>query len=121
MSDTDKLFRIRHTLAHLLAAAVLEIWPNAKPTLGPSIENCFYYDFEFSVPISDKDLPKIENKMREILKAWVTFSEIKVTTNEAREIFSSNPYKLELIEEIAAKGEKITLYYSGPKDSVPSV
>jgi len=121
MSDTDKLFRIRHTLAHLLAAAVLEIWPNAKPTLGPAIENGFYYDFEFSVPISDKDLPKIENKMREILKAWVTFSEIKVTTNEAREIFSSNPYKLELIEEIAAKGEKITLYYSGPKDSVPSV
>jgi threonyl-tRNA synthetase len=53
-------------LAHLLAAAVLELWPDTKNTIGPAVENGFYYDFEFASPISEKDFPKIEQKMREI-------------------------------------------------------
>ena len=121
MKTDDKLAHIRHSLAHLLAAAVLELYPNTKPTLGPAIENGFYYDFEFGTPISDKDLPSIEKKMREILKTWETFHGIEVSANEARDIFSDNPYKTELINEIASRNEKITLYYSGPKKNIPSV
>ena len=121
MKTDDKLAHIRHSLAHLLAAAVLELYPNTKPTLGPAIENGFYYDFEFGTPISDKDLPSIEKKMREILKTWETFHGIEVSANEARDIFSDNPYKTELINEIASRNEKITLYYSGPKSGIPSL
>ncbi len=132
MSDTDKLSHIRHSLAHLLAAAVLEFWPDAKNTIGPAIDNGFYYDFDFKTRmdadkdadgrgygISDKDLQKIENKMREILKSWETFQEIEVSAEEAKKVFTGNPYKLELINELAEKGERITLYYSGPKSGLP--
>jgi len=123
---------IRHSLAHLLAAGVLEIWPEAKPTIGPAIDNGFYYDFDMgnadqtqtdadlTRKISDKDLTKIENKMREILKSWETFKEIEVSADEAKKFFAENPYKLELINELAEKGEKITLYYSGPQSGIPS-
>src|SRR3989338_6194091 len=113
MSETEKLAHVRHSLAHLIAAAVLQFQPNAKNTIGPAIDNGFYYDFEFSEPISDKELPKIEKKMREILKSWDTFSHKEVSEKEAREFFKDNPYKLELIEEIVAKKEKITLYTCG--------
>jgi threonyl-tRNA synthetase len=58
---------IRHSLAHLLAAAVLKLYPDAKPTLGPAIDTGFYYDFEFPSPISDEDLPRIEAEMKKIL------------------------------------------------------
>jgi threonyl-tRNA synthetase len=106
---------IRHSFAHLLAAAVEELYPGAKNTIGPAIDNGFYYDFEFpkgSAP-GDKDFAKIENKMREILKTWKGFAGAEVSKIEAEEIFAGNPYKIELIEEIVKKGEKITLYTSG--------
>lgn len=104
---------IRHSLAHLLAAAVKELYPEAKPTIGPAIENGFYYDFEFPTPINEKDLEKIEKKMKEILPTWTSFEGREVSPDEAREYFKNNPYKLELIDELAEKGEKITLYTSG--------
>ncbi|MFA6585783.1 MAG: threonine--tRNA ligase [Candidatus Paceibacterota bacterium] len=113
MSETDKLHNLRHSLAHLLAAAVLEMYPDTKNTIGPSIEDGFYYDFEFKEPISDKDLPKIEKKMKEILKSWKQFEGIEKTEKEAKEYFSKNEYKLELIDEITGKGEKITFYTCG--------
>ena len=115
----SKLEHIRHSLAHLLAAAVLKLYPKTKNTIGPAIENGFYYDFDFSSPISDKDLPKIEKKMRQILKTWETFAEIKITHSEAKKIYSGNPYKLELISELESEKESITLYYSGPKEKIP--
>jgi threonyl-tRNA synthetase len=111
--NDEKLEHIRHSLAHLLAAAVLELWPETKNTIGPAIENGFYYDFEFKEPISEKDFPKIEQRMRELLKTWDEFHHKEVSEKEAREHFKDNPYKLELIEEIKEKGEKITLYTSG--------
>lgn len=104
---------IRHSLAHLLAAAVLDLYPETKLTIGPAIDNGFYYDFEFKEPVSDKDLPKIEKKMKGVLKHWVKFTHKEVSESEAKEIYKNNPYKTELIEEIAHKGEKITLYTSG--------
>ncbi|MES2953059.1 MAG: threonine--tRNA ligase [Patescibacteria group bacterium] len=113
MQPNEKLSATRHSLAHLLAAAVLDLWPEAKNTIGPAIETGFYYDFEFPFPISEKDFARIENKMREILKTWDHFSHKEVTPEEARVQFRANPYKLELIDEIVAKGEQITLYTSG--------
>lgn len=103
----------RHSLAHLLAAAVLELHPDAKRAIGPAIENGFYYDFEFSKPITDTDLPIIEAKMRKILPTWDTFDGQEVDEKKARAAFKDNPFKLELIEEVVGKGEKLTLYTSG--------
>lgn len=103
----------RHSLAHLLAAAVLELYPDAKPTLGPAIDNGFYYDFEFQNPLSDKDLKTIQKTMKKMANKWSDFSGKKVDAQTARERFSGNQYKLELIDEIESKGEDITLYTSG--------
>ncbi len=111
--NSQNLEHARHSLAHLLAAAVLRLWPETKNTIGPAVDNGFYYDFEFKEPITEKDLPKIEKKMRETLKDWKSFDAKEVTEKEAREHFKGNPYKLELIDEIVSKGEKITLYTSG--------
>src|SRR3989344_7178747 len=113
MAETDKLHNLRHSLAHLLAAAVLEMYPGTKNTIGPAIENGFYYDFDFVSPISDKDLPKIEKKMREMLKSWKSFESKEVKQKEALETYKDNLYKIELINEIANKKEKITFYTSG--------
>jgi threonyl-tRNA synthetase len=113
MVENEKLHNLRHSLAHLLAAAVLEMYPNTKNTIGPSIEDGFYYDFEFKNPISDKDLPKIEKKMKEILKSWKEFESEEKSEKEAKEHFKKNEYKVELIDEIVGKGEKITFYKCG--------
>ncbi len=107
----------RHTLAHLLACAVRELYPNAKPTLGPAIDNGFYYDFDFGIETpKEEDLAKIEKVMKKLLPTWEEFKHLEISKEEAEKIFASNEYKLELINEIAEKGEKITIYYSGPKD-----
>ncbi len=111
MPDQNKISNIRHSLAHLLAAAVLELWPDTKNTIGPVIENGFYYDFDFKKPISNDDLPKIEKKMREILKSWDKFKGKKISENDAKKMFADNIYKLELIGEYAKDG--LTIYKSG--------
>jgi len=103
----------RHSLAHLLAAATLKLYPDTKITLGPAIEDGFYYDMDFVDPISEKDLKTIQKTMKKMANSWSDFSEKKVTPDEAREFFAGNEYKLELIDEIEKKGENITLYTSG--------
>ena len=115
MTNTEDISHIRHSLSHLLAAAVLELYPHAKPTLGPATDTGFYYDFDLSDGdgISEDDLPKIEDKMREILKTWSDFEESEVSHDEAVTRFENNPYKLELINELAEHNERITLYTSG--------
>lgn len=114
MENTEKLTHIRHTLAHLLAQAVLLHYPNTLPTLGPAIDNGFYYDFDFGVEkVTDEDLKKIEDTMIKNLPNWTEFIHKEVSKDEALEIFKGNTYKEELIEEIASRGEKITLYTCG--------
>ncbi len=103
----------RHSLAHLLAAAVKEIYPTAKPTIGPAVQNGFYYDFDFESPISEKDLEKIEIKMKELLPKWTEFKNKEVSAAEAREFWKGNVYKTELIDELEKSGEVITFYTSG--------
>lgn len=112
--NPEALEAMRHTLAHVLASAVLELYPHAKPTLGPAIDTGFYYDFDFSggeKPL-ESDLSKIEQKMREQLKHWVCIEGEEVGGVQARERFAKNPYKLELIDEILDRKEPLTLYHS---------
>lgn len=112
-TQQEHLHNLRHSAAHLLAAAVLRLWPDTKITIGPAIENGFYYDFDFVSPIADEDLVKIEKKMLDTVKEWTEFTHREVTPTEAKDIYKNNPYKLELIEEIVSKDEKITLYKAG--------
>lgn len=110
----NELEKKRHSLAHLLAAATKKLYPNAKLTLGPAIENGFYYDIDFGdETINDKDLKRIQKTMKKLTNSWSDFSGEKVSAKKAREIFQGNEYKLELIDEINARGEDITLYTSG--------
>lgn len=111
--DQEELQHLRHSFAHLLAAAVLDIHPDAKRTIGPAIDDGFYYDFRFAQPFSEDELPVIEKRMREIMKTWQTFARREVTPQEARETFADNVYKLELIDEFSADGQHLTLYTSG--------
>ena len=113
MDQNDKLNNLRHSAAHLLAAAVMQLWPDTKRTIGPAIENGFYFDFAFSHPISDADLPKIEAKMKEILPTWKNFERYELTAEEAKKEYPDNPYKHELIDEFTKNGEKVTFYKSG--------
>src|SRR3989344_1739991 len=110
--DQKYLDNLRHSCAHLLAAAVMEIWPDTLRTIGPAIKNGFYYDFD-NLKISEEDFPKIEAKMHEIVNTWEKFEKIETDTSSAVQQFSSNPYKLELIKEFSQKGEKLTLSKSG--------
>jgi threonyl-tRNA synthetase len=112
MDQLPHLQNQRHSLAHLLAAAVIKLYPGTKRTIGPAIDNGFYYDFEFKEPITDKDLPKIEKEMKKLLKTWSTFERREISADEAREIFKDNPYKLELIAEFSKEGQTLTMYKS---------
>lgn len=106
---------MRHTLAHLLARAVRELYPHAKPAIGPAIEHGFYYDFDFGKGPApgEKDLERIEQKMRDLLPSWTEFTRKEVTAREAREFFKGNEYKEELIDELEKNGETITFYTAG--------
>lgn len=113
MKNKDYLDNLRHSAAHLLASAVLELWPDAKPTIGPSIENGFYYDFDFGdIKVSEADLAKIEAKMHEVVEDWKGFKKIEVSKSEAVKRFNKNEYKKELIDEFVKEGKKLTLYQS---------
>jgi threonyl-tRNA synthetase len=106
---------IRHTLAHLLNAAVQELYPHAKPTIGPAIDTGFYFDFDFAggpTP-GDADIKEIQKKMLKTLNKWNEWKHEVKTPAEAREFFKDNQYKIELINELEAKGETITFYTCG--------
>lgn len=99
-----QLYKIRHSLAHIMAQAVLEFFPDAKPTIGPPVENGFYYDFGVPKPFTSEDLANIEGRMRDIVRKNVVFTRREVSADEARAVFGNNPFKLELIDGLA-KGE----------------
>lgn len=107
------LENIRHTLAHLLAAAVLEKRPGAKLGIGPTIENGFYYDFDLKKPLSPEDLPKLEERMRELIAQNLKMVGKKVTAIGARKLFKDQPYKLDLIKELAKDKKQLTIYKLG--------
>lgn len=109
----ENLIKMRHFASHLLAAAILEIYPETEMAIGSTVDNGFYYDFEFTTPINDKDLSRIEQKMRELLKKWSVFEKKEVSVDEARKLFAYQSYKLELISELEKKGREPIVYSSG--------
>src|SRR3989338_109262 len=113
LKDKEGLDAVRHSVAHLRAAAIMEIYPNTKRTIGPAIENGFYFDFEFEKPITEEDLAKIENKMREILPNWDKFERHELSAAEAKKEYPNNQFKHELIDEFSKGNKKISFYKSG--------
>ena len=103
-------------MAHLLAAAVKELYPDAKPTIGPAIDTGFYYDFA-DLKINEDDIKKIEKKMHELLPAWKEMKEDESfaakNAADAKKRYTNNPFKKEMIDELASEGKKITFYKAG--------
>lgn len=100
----DRLHRLRHSAAHVMAQAVLEMFPAAKLAIGPAIEDGFYYDFDLPRALTPEDLQKIEVRIKEIVNEDLPFQYREISEQEAREIFKDQPYKLELISRILAEG-----------------
>jgi len=101
----------RHSMSHILAKAIKELYPNVKLAIGPAIDNGFYYDFD-NVTITPEDFGKIEDKMREIINKNEDFVRLEVSKQEALELFKDEPYKTELINELP-EGETISVYKTG--------
>lgn len=104
MDKNDPLYPLRHSAAHIMAEAVLDLFPGTKFGIGPAIDNGFYYDFELPRPVTPEDFPALEDRMREIIRGKYNFNHSTQTVAQARESFKDQPFKLELIEAIA-KGE----------------
>jgi threonyl-tRNA synthetase len=109
--EGEKLEIMRHSAAHVMAEAVQSIFPEAKFGIGPAIQDGFYYDFDLPRPLTPDDLPVIEAKMRAIIAANVPFTRQEMAKKKAKALFASQPYKLELIDEIPEA--KVSLYKEG--------
>ena len=112
MAKEFELSTLRHSTAHVMAEAVLEMFPDAQIAIGPAIENGFYYDFDLPRPLTDADLETITKSMRKIINSGRQFIRKEVTRDEAREIFKDQKYKLELLDAIP-EGETVTTYTQG--------
>ena len=114
--NVDKLEKMRHSASHVLAQAVLKLYPDAKLGIGPAIENGFYYDFEFSEPLAEEDLPKIEKEMKNIIKQNLPIVQIFMKRKEATEYLTKTGqnYKLELLEGIP--DEELSFFITGDND-----
>ncbi len=101
---------IRHSLAHVMAAAVQKLYPDVKFAGGPAIENGFYYDFDTEHRFSEEDFAKIEKEMRDLIKSNGRFEQRNVSLDEAKQIFADQPYKMEWLNEYDAAGEALSIY-----------
>ena len=112
----SNLYKIRHSLAHILAQAVLEIRPNAKLGFGPPIDSGFYYDFDLDEPLSAEDLPKLEKRMRHIIKTGQVFEREELDQTEIIKRLSKDnqSYKIEQVEDLSLNNEPLSLYHNGP-------
>ena len=102
--EDSHLYRIRHSAAHIMAQAVMEMFPDGKVTIGPPVENGFYYDFDLPRNLTPEDLEQIEKRMRQIIAGKFEFEKKVVSADEARKIFKDQPYKIELIEGLEKGG-----------------
>ncbi len=103
----------RHSLSHVMAQAVRRLFPEAKLAIGPAIDDGFYYDFDVDEPFGPDDLKAIEKEMKRVVKQNHKFERLEVSLEEARSLFESDPYKLELIDELESDGESLSLYRDG--------
>ena len=111
--DKDGQWAFNHSASHILAQAVMHLFPNAKFAIGPAIDNGFYYDFDVEPAFTPEDLEKIEKEMAAIVKQALPIERFELDPQEALELMKDQPYKVELIEEHAGKGEKISFYKQG--------
>ncbi|RPJ18933.1 MAG: threonine--tRNA ligase [Chloroflexi bacterium] len=102
--EESQLYKIRHSAAHIMAQAVVEMFPEAKYTIGPPVENGFYYDFDLPRNLTPEDLQQIEKRMRQIVQGKHEFKKQVVSAEEARQVFKDQPYKIELIEGLEKGG-----------------
>ena len=102
-----------HTTSHIMAQAVMRLYPGTKFSIGPAIENGFYYDFDLEQPLSTEDLPAIEEEMKKIIKENLPLERFELPPEEAEKLMADQPYKEELIAEHAGKGENISFYKQG--------
>jgi len=102
--EQTNLYKIRHGLAHVMAQAVLEMFPEGKIAIGPPIDDGFYYDFDLPRPLTPQDLKKIQKRMRNIIKKKHEFQRRELSAVEAKALFADQPYKLELIEGLEQGG-----------------
>lgn len=116
--EESELYRIRHSTAHVMAQAVVELFPKAKYTIGPPINDGFYYDFDLPQPLTPEDLEKIEKRMREIIEGQHDFHKEVLSAEEARRVFKDQPYKLELISGLESGGLD---EYGNPLDEKPEI
>ena len=113
MLEVSHLDPVRHSLAHLLAMAVLKKFPKAQLGIGPVIEHGFYYDFKLPQAIKDEDLPELEATMRGIIAQKLDFTGEDVTVQKAHALFKTQPFKLDLIKEFAKESKQLTIYHTG--------
>ncbi|TSC53541.1 MAG: threonyl-tRNA synthetase, partial [Microgenomates group bacterium LiPW_16] len=122
MKKTD-LEKMRHSCEHVLTQAMLRLYPKIKMAMGPATEEGFYFDFDPSTSsgqvhkISETDFPKIEKEMAKIIKADLPIRREELSVKEARKLFVGNEYKQEWLDEIEQRGEKATMYWTGPSTS----
>lgn len=112
----QRLWALRHTAEHVLHAAMQNLYPKLKKAMGPATEEGFYFDFELEPKISEGDFPKIEKEMQRLINADLPMTREYVSVVKARKIFKGNPYKLDWIDSIAKRGEKVSLYKMGEED-----
>ena len=109
--DSNNIDKIRHSLAHVMASAVLEMFPKTKLGMGPAVENGFYYDLQLPKPLEEKDLAEIEKKMIELITQNLKFEKKNINKRVAKKLFAIQPYKLELIKELP--GDTVSIYTTG--------
>ena len=108
----DYRYRLRHSAAHVMAEAVLELFPEAKLAIGPPTDNGFYYDFLVSRPFTPEDLGAIENRMEQSIRAGLPFTGRELSSEQAKKLEKDQPFKLEIIDDLSP-GEAITFYRHG--------
>jgi threonyl-tRNA synthetase len=116
--EDTQLYKVRHSAAHVMAQAVMELFPDGKVTIGPPVENGFYYDFDLPRNLTPEDLQQIEKRMRQIVQGKHEFRKTIISADEARKVFADQPYKLELIEGLEQGGLD---EYGNPLDGPPDI
>src|SRR5690606_26420098 len=117
--EKQELYKLRHTAEHVLHQAVKELYPQIHLAMGPATDEGFYFDFDSTpegaepVKISEDDFKKIEKQMWKIINKDLPMIEKEISVKEARKLFADNPYKLEWVDLIEERGEKVTVYWTG--------
>ncbi|KKS93220.1 MAG: Threonine-tRNA ligase [Candidatus Collierbacteria bacterium GW2011_GWB1_44_6] len=106
----QKMLKLRHTAEHVLHTAMQKLYPELKKAMGPATDEGFYFDFDYSQKVAEEDFPAIEKEMSRIIKSGSLMKKVEISVDEARKIFAGNQYKLEWLDDIQVRGEKVSTY-----------